>query len=449
MSVSFSPAQRSFAGSAGLLNRQQGAEGSSVAVNPLEVTKARQAEAFAAAAAAAQTSSGGQEEAQDAVVKQLSEAKQVGDTLKNSASQSDNNKRADKIAQIEQKIESLKQRLKFATPAQARALIRELKELGKEFKEAAQSLSGGGGVSAAMAGATAISVTAAAGTAGAAGSAATGAQAAGPAATLAVQGTEGAAGAAVSQAQAADAGAAQTQTAQTTQPTQAQPDAGGEGEAAASTSAGSQQGTSEAGDADGTAAAGTAGGDEDEGKALALQTSMREAIAGYTAAKPAAQEKAERKQAADQAAADAAIKAGHHDKLSKLKKEIDVIAKQIEALADKDDPEQRRELEKAKRELAEGQKALDGYALERLRNSEIAGGGDGEADADADAETGAGGIAPGDGAADMAVSGTQVTSRPASPAIVSPGSSIPGGAGMPLMALSVPLTLNLRADVTV
>ncbi|WP_430514076.1 hypothetical protein [Pannonibacter phragmitetus] len=382
----------------------------------------------------------------DGVVKQLSEAKQASDTLKNSASQSDNNKRADKIAQIEQKIESLKQRLKFATPAQARALIRELKELGKEFKEAAQSLSsGGGGASAAMTGATAIPVTAAAGTsavAGATGAGGTGAQTAGVGANSAAQSAAGGTGAAVSQAQGADAGAAQTQANQTSN---AQPavDAGGEGDATASATGETQQASSETDDADATAGAEAIAGNEDDGKALALQTSMREAIAGYTAAKPSDQDKAERKQAADRAAADAAIKSGDHDKLSKLKKEIDLIAKQIEALADKDDPEQRRELEKAKRELAEGQKALDGYVLERLRNSELAGGGEDEADA----EAGTGGIAPDDGAADVAVSDAQAPAGPVG--AVTPGPSVSGGVGMPVMALSVPLTLNLRTDVTV
>ncbi|MEH0070658.1 hypothetical protein V6L77_10545 [Pannonibacter sp. Pt2-lr] len=84
---------------------------------------------------------------------------QLGNSLEDAVAKAKDDQRADKIARIEQRIEALKERLKFASPAQAKALIRELKQLGQDFKLAAQSLSDGGSKAAAGQSAAGSSIT--------------------------------------------------------------------------------------------------------------------------------------------------------------------------------------------------------------------------------------------------------------------------------------------------
>lgn len=64
----------------------------------------------------------------------------IGKDLKRAADSMKDGMRGEKISRLEQRIERLKEMLKFATPEQARKLIKELKSISKEFKAVAKDL---------------------------------------------------------------------------------------------------------------------------------------------------------------------------------------------------------------------------------------------------------------------------------------------------------------------
>ncbi|CUA96950.1 hypothetical protein [Pannonibacter indicus] len=67
-------------------------------------------------------------------LKEVEGSLQLGNSLQDAMAKARDDQRADKIARSQQRIDALKERLKFASPAQAKALIRELKKLGQDFK---------------------------------------------------------------------------------------------------------------------------------------------------------------------------------------------------------------------------------------------------------------------------------------------------------------------------
>ncbi len=75
---------------------------------------------------------------------QLDEDRGVATRLKEALEQGDDDLRMERINRLKEKIAALKERLKFATPEQAEKLIKELKQISKEFGQAAKSLNGGG-----------------------------------------------------------------------------------------------------------------------------------------------------------------------------------------------------------------------------------------------------------------------------------------------------------------
>lgn len=64
----------------------------------------------------------------------------IGRGLKKAADSMQDGMRGEKISRLKQRIERLKEMLKFATPEQARKLIKELKSISKEFKAVAKDL---------------------------------------------------------------------------------------------------------------------------------------------------------------------------------------------------------------------------------------------------------------------------------------------------------------------
>lgn len=64
----------------------------------------------------------------------------IGKGLEKAADSMQDGMRGEKISRLKQRIERLKEMLKFATPEQARKLIKELKSISKEFKAVAKDL---------------------------------------------------------------------------------------------------------------------------------------------------------------------------------------------------------------------------------------------------------------------------------------------------------------------
>lgn len=259
---------------------------------------------------------------------------QLGNSLEDAVAKAKDDQRTEKITRIEQRIEALKERLKFASPSQARALIRELKQLGQDFKLAAQSLSDGG--SKAVAGQTAagssITLSASSSSSSLSGASATAVLAEGD---LAVETANALLGLPAGSDPMADT--ASVSTAQTS------------GSATA-------QGQSVEGEGDGSQA-------ETQAQLL-LQ--VREAIATYNSTQVTVK-------AYGSAYDGSASKQADYDKLRELEKQIDLLAEQIGALADKDDEEQRKELEAAKREMDEGREALNDFRSAQLEAQGIPG----------------------------------------------------------------------------
>lgn len=81
-----------------------------------------------------------EEEAAKSLIKDFTEATQLNATLAKSVKDNQDAMRKEKIERIEQRIKQLKEMLRFATPEQAKRLMKELKQISKEFSSAAQGL---------------------------------------------------------------------------------------------------------------------------------------------------------------------------------------------------------------------------------------------------------------------------------------------------------------------
>ncbi|MEH0075744.1 hypothetical protein V6L76_13945 [Pannonibacter sp. Pt2] len=250
---------------------------------------------------------------------------QLGNSLEDAVAKAKDDQRADKIARIEQRIEALKERLKFASPAQAKALIRELKQLGQDFKLAAQSLSDGGSKAAA------------------------GQSAAGSSITLSASSSSASLSDASASAVLAEGEVAiETANALLGLPAGSDPTAD-KASSAASASGGANPQASGAEET----------GEGAESTSARLLLEVREAIATYNSTQVTVK-------AYGSAYDGSARKQADYDKLRELEKQIDLLAEQIGALADKDDEEQRKELEAAKREMDEGREALNEFRTDQL-----------------------------------------------------------------------------------
>ncbi|TYC52843.1 hypothetical protein FMN50_16760 [Rhodobacterales bacterium] len=76
---------------------------------------------------------------------------EISSQLARSAEQSRDSARSEKVSKLKQRIEQLKEMLRFATPEQAKRMLKELKQISREFKAAAKDL---GNASSAAAGGT-------------------------------------------------------------------------------------------------------------------------------------------------------------------------------------------------------------------------------------------------------------------------------------------------------
>ncbi|WP_430514077.1 hypothetical protein [Pannonibacter phragmitetus] len=257
----------------------------------------------------------------------VEELLQLGNSLEDAVAKAKDDQRTDKIARIEQRIEALKERLKFASPAQAKALIRELKQLGQDFKLAAQSLSDGGSKTAA------------------------GQPGAGSSITLSASSSSSSLSDASATAVLAEGElAVETANALLGLPAGSDPMANNASVSTAQASGGAS--------AQGQSAEGEAAGSQEETQAqLLLQ--VREAIATYNSTQVTVK-------AYGSAYDGSARKQADYDKLRDLEKQIDLLAEQIGALSDRDDEEQRKELEAAKREMDEGRDALNEFRTAQL-----------------------------------------------------------------------------------
>lgn len=81
-----------------------------------------------------------EEEAAKSLVNDFTEVTQLNATLAQSVKDNQDAMRKEKIERIEQRIKQLKEMLRFATPEQAERLLKELKQVSKDFSSAAQGL---------------------------------------------------------------------------------------------------------------------------------------------------------------------------------------------------------------------------------------------------------------------------------------------------------------------
>lgn len=256
----------------------------------------------------------------------------LGNSLEDAVAKAKDDQRSEKIARIEQRVEALKEQLKFASPSQAKALIRELKQLGQEFKLAAQSLSEGGSKAAAGQAASGSSITLSASSSSASLS-------------------EASATAVLAEGDVA----IETANALLGLPAGSDPAAN---KAAASSTAPASPKAAASARAQGQSVGGEAEGSKAETQAqLLLQ--VREAIATYNSTQVTVK-------AHGSAYDGSARKQADYDKLRDLEKQIDLLSGRIEALADRDDAEQRKELATAKQEMEEGRNALNEFRTAQL-----------------------------------------------------------------------------------
>ena len=285
-------------------------------------------------------------------LKEVEGSLQLGNSLQDAMAKAKDDQRADKIARLQQRIDALKERLKFASPAQAKALIRELKKLGQDFKLAAQSLSDGGSKAVAGQATAGSSITLSASSSAVLleGSAAlevasvlTGKPIEQSASAKAQSGTAAATGKPAEQADAAS---------------------GQDAPATDKTSGPAAAGQQAAGEGSGEDSGEESGAEQEPSARLLLE--VREAIASYNSTQVTVK-------AYGSAYDGSARKQADYDKLRDMEKQIDLLAKQIEGLADKNDREERKELAKAKREIEEGRKALNEFRASQLQEQGIPG----------------------------------------------------------------------------
>jgi ElaB/YqjD/DUF883 family membrane-anchored ribosome-binding protein len=254
---------------------------------------------------------------------------ELNDSLSRSVEANKDALRSQKINKAKERIEQLKEMLRFATPEQAKRLLKELKQISQEFKSAAQSLKSAGqslsgGVSGpgALPGLSNVTGTAAA-TAGA------GLQVVETQAPV----TDTAATAGVSQARA----------------TASAPEAETASEASGNQASGSSQtNQNQAGQSQ--------NGEEQDGfspegqEPESWQEDLKAAILSYT----------ERQQETDRAhtAGRKSRLQGDKEALAKIAADIKSLASQIERLLKRDDRESKKELKDVRDDLNDGLKAL-------------------------------------------------------------------------------------------
>lgn len=102
----------------------------------------------------------GDEDAARSLFETFKDSVELSNQVAKSVEQTRDSARSEKVSRIKQRIEQLKELLRFATPEQAKRMLRELKQISREFKAAAKELGAAGGQ---MAGQATAPVAAAAG----------------------------------------------------------------------------------------------------------------------------------------------------------------------------------------------------------------------------------------------------------------------------------------------
>lgn len=295
-------------------------------------------------------------------LKEVEGSLQLGNSLQDAMAKAKDDQRADKIARLQQRIDALKERLKFASPAQAKALIRELKKLGQDFKLAAQSLSDGGSKAVAGQATAGSSITLSASSSEASYSEAS-------ASAVLLEGSAALEVASVLTGkpieQSASAKAQSGTAAATGKPAEQADAASGQDAPATDKTSGHAAAGQQAAGEDSAEDSGEESGAEQEPSARLL-LEVREAIASYNSTQVTVK-------AYGSAYDGSARKQADYDKLRDMEKQIDLLAKQIEGLADKNDREERKELAKAKREIEEGRKALNEFRASQLQEQGMPG----------------------------------------------------------------------------
>ncbi|MCV0428973.1 MAG: hypothetical protein K5905_26260 [Roseibium sp.] len=102
------------------------------------------AESLAQAISASDANGSEDDDAALSLFEDYKEAVELSSGLSRSIESGQDAMRQERIKRIEQRIEQLKELLKFASPEQAKRLMRELKQISKEFKTASQELNKAG-----------------------------------------------------------------------------------------------------------------------------------------------------------------------------------------------------------------------------------------------------------------------------------------------------------------
>ncbi|MEM9632736.1 MAG: hypothetical protein AAGA50_15505 [Pseudomonadota bacterium] len=84
------------------------------------------------------------EEAAKSLFESYKEAADLSSSLSRSVKDNQDTMRKQRVERIQQRIKQLKEMLRFATPEQAKRMLKELKQISKEFKTAAQDLNKAG-----------------------------------------------------------------------------------------------------------------------------------------------------------------------------------------------------------------------------------------------------------------------------------------------------------------
>ncbi len=273
---------------------------------------------------------------------------EVGHLLQQASDSLEDSQRQDSIEKIKRRIEELKERLKYATPQQAKALLRELKQIGKEFKTASQSLNGSGQ------------------NAGSAGTLTTTTQ------TAALEKTETLATQSTEAVFSATSGAYDSGNLEAAIEGLLGYDLGAEELAALDAGFDTLDRISERRAEARTDAAGKddTKGNADDGSSpsLAALVDVKEVIAAYTSTSTSFYQQSSTRTGYD----GSAIKHAQYDELRDIGKQLEGLADQIEALMKRNDEETRKELEKAQSEIAKGTEALDKFQSHPSPGSEAA-----------------------------------------------------------------------------
>ncbi|MBD8891617.1 hypothetical protein [Roseibium litorale] len=288
-------------------------------------------------------------------LKDMEKDLEVGNMLKQAVDSSKDNQRQDSIEKIKKRIAELKERLKFATPQQAKALLRELKQITKEFKTAAQSLSDSGGSAGQLTGANAMTASSQI-------------SAASQTEALNIQSTD-----AVLQAtpEAQEDGsleaAIETLLGHDLDPADLEVLAAGFAQLEELAGKASDRNSSNDEDGNGEKSANEDGSGEDGANSagenqevIAATIAVREVIAAYTSTSKSLT----KKEATSTGYDGTATRRAQADELRKIAKEIKAVADQIKTLMKKDDKDQKDDMKKAMSDLQKGNDALDKFALQ-------------------------------------------------------------------------------------